>query len=104
VIQRDERRMALEREVAQQRKAIAKEEDYIRRNIAGRKSAQAGPPRATRATAAALAPPGEADALTLTLEIAERGGDQALVADRLTVAIGQRVLVRGFSAVARRAR
>ena len=103
VIQRDERRMALEREVAQQRKAIAKEEDYIRRNIAGRKSAQARGRRARLERLPRLSPPpGEADALTLTLEIAERGGDQALVADRLTVAVGERVLVRGFSAVARR--
>ncbi|HEX7025118.1 MAG TPA: ATP-binding cassette domain-containing protein, partial [Gemmatimonadales bacterium] len=38
----------------------------------------------------------------LRLEIAERGGDQVLVADHLTVAVGSRVLVRDFSSVARR--
>jgi ATPase subunit of ABC transporter with duplicated ATPase domains len=41
VTQRAERQLALERQVAQQRKLIAKEEDYIRRNIAGQNSAQA---------------------------------------------------------------
>jgi ATP-binding cassette subfamily F protein 3 len=40
--------------------------------------------------------------MALRLEAADRGGDQAIVADRLTVAVGDRVLVREFSAVARR--
>jgi len=40
--------------------------------------------------------------MILRLEIAERGGDQALVADHVTVTVGDRVLVRDFSAVARR--
>jgi len=40
--------------------------------------------------------------MVVRLEAAERGGDQALVAERLTVAVGDRVLVRDFSAVARR--
>ncbi|HEV8357794.1 MAG TPA: ABC-F family ATP-binding cassette domain-containing protein [Gemmatimonadales bacterium] len=103
VTQRDARRLALEREVARQDKAIAREEDYIRRNLAGRNSAQARGRRARLARLPRLSPPpGEAGALTLNLEIAERGGDQALVAERLTVAVGDRVLVREFSAVARR--
>ena len=42
----------------------------------------------------------------LRLEVAERGGDQVLVADRATVMVpggdGERVLVRDFSTVARR--
>ena len=40
--------------------------------------------------------------LVITPKVSERGGDQVLVADRLTVAVDQRVLVRDFSAVARR--
>ena len=103
VTQRAERQLALARAVAQQRKVIAKEEDYIRRNIAGRMSNQAKGRRAKLARLPRLSPPpGEADAMILRLEIAERGGDQALVADHVTVTVGDRVLVRDFSAVARR--
>ncbi len=103
VTQRAEREAALARAVAQQRKIIAKEEDYIRRNIAGRMSAQAKGRRAKLERLPRLSPSaGEADALFLRLEIAERGGDQAVVADKITVAIGERVLVKNFSAVARR--
>ena len=40
--------------------------------------------------------------MSLTLEIDERGGDQALVADKIDVTVGERVLVKDFSAVARR--
>ena len=40
--------------------------------------------------------------MALRLETAERGGDQVLVADKLSVSVGSRVLVREFSSVARR--
>ncbi len=103
VTQKAERDLALARAVAQQRKLIAKEEDYIRRNIAGRNSAQAKGRRAKLSRLPRLSPPpGEADAMVLRLTVNERGGDQALVADRLSVAVGERTLVRDFSAVARR--
>jgi ATP-binding cassette subfamily F protein 3 len=103
VTQRAERQLALERQVAQQRKQIAKEEEYIRKNIAGRMSAQAKGRRARLERLPRLSPqPGESEAMTVRLDIRERGGDQALVADRVTVAIGERVLVRDFSSVARR--
>ncbi|MCU0623013.1 MAG: ATP-binding cassette domain-containing protein [Gemmatimonadaceae bacterium] len=103
VTQRAERRMALDRQVEQQRKFIAKEEDYIRRNIAGQNSAQAKGRRSKLARLPRLSPPpGEAGAMALTLEIADRGGDQVLVADKLTVGVGERTLVQGASVVARR--
>ncbi|NOT06897.1 MAG: ABC-F family ATP-binding cassette domain-containing protein [Gemmatimonadales bacterium] len=103
VTQREERRLALERQVAQQRKQIAKEEDYIRRNIAGRMSAQAKGRRAKLARLPRLSPPpGESEAMTLRLEASERGGDQVLVTEHLDVAIGTRPLIRDFTAVARR--
>ena len=41
MIQRAERRLSLERQVDQQRKFIAKEEDFIRRNLAGQNTKQA---------------------------------------------------------------
>jgi ATP-binding cassette, subfamily F, member 3 len=103
VTQRAERQLTLERQVAQQRKLIAKEEDYIRRNIAGQNSAQAKGRRARLARLPRLsAPPGEREAMSVRFAGAERGGDQVLVVDRLRVTIGNRTLVRDFSTVARR--
>jgi ATP-binding cassette, subfamily F, member 3 len=103
VTQRAERELAHERQVAQQRKVIAKEEDYIRRNIAGRNSAQAKGRRARLARLPRLsAPPGEREAMSVRFGAGERGGDQVLVVDRLRVTIGDRTLVRDFSTVARR--
>jgi ATP-binding cassette subfamily F protein 3 len=103
VRQREERLLALERQVSQQRRFIAKEEEFIRRHLAGQNSAQArGRQRKLARLPRLSPPPGEAEAMALKLEIAERSGDQALVVDRLTVGIGDRVLIRDFSDVVRR--
>ncbi|HEU5219999.1 MAG TPA: ABC-F family ATP-binding cassette domain-containing protein [Gemmatimonadales bacterium] len=103
VTQREERRLALDRQIAKQDKLIAKQEDYIRRNMAGRMAAQAAGRKAILNRLPRLsAPPGESEAMSLRLDISARGGDQALVTDKLGVTIGDRVLLRGFSSVARR--
>ena len=103
VKQRAERQLTLERQVAQQRKVIAKEEDYIRRNIAGQNSAQAKGRRARLARLPRLsAPPGEREAMSVRFGDSERGGDQVLVVERLRITMGDRTLVRDFSTVARR--
>ena len=103
VTQRAERQLALERRVEQQRKFFEKEEDYIRRNIAGQNTAQAKGRRTRLARLPRLSPPpSEGSTLSWTLEISERGGDQVLVADKLTVGVDGRVLVRDFSASVRR--
>ena len=103
VKQRAERALALERQVNEQRRMIAREEDYIRRNIAGGNSAQAKGRRSRLARLPRLSPPpAEEDAMALRLEAGERGGDQALVVDKVTVSVAGRRLVRDFSAVARR--
>jgi len=103
VTQRAERQLALERQVAQQRKVVAKEEDYIRRNIAGRNSAQAKGRRARLARLPRLSPPpGEGEAMSVRFAAAGRGGDQVLVVEQLRIAIGERSLVRDFSTVVRR--
>jgi ATP-binding cassette subfamily F protein 3 len=103
VTQRAERQLALERQVTQQRKVVAKEEEYIRRNIAGRNSAQAKGRRARLARLPRLSPPpGEGEAMSVTFAAAERGGDQVLVVERLRVTIGDRTLVRDFTGTARR--
>ncbi len=103
VRQREERLLALERQVAQQRKMIAREEDYIRRNIAGRNSSQAKGRRARLERLPRLSPPpGEAGAMTLRLEISGRGGDQTVVADKLEVRVGERLLAGNVNLIARR--
>ena len=103
VQQRAERRLALERQVDQQRKMIAKEEDYIRRNIAGQNTAQAKGRRKRLDRLPRLTPPpGAGGTMELRLEISERGGDRVISAEALTVAIGDRTLVRDFSATANR--
>ena len=103
VRQRAERMLTLERQVAAQRKMIAREEDYIRRNIAGQNSAQAKGRRTRLERLPRLSPPpGESDAMSLRFEAGERGGDQVVIAEKLGIRIGDRWLVRDFTAVARR--
>ena len=101
--QRAERELALARAVAQQRKVIAKEEDYIRRNIAGRMSAQAKGRRASSpACPGCRPPPGKAERCRSRSRSTSAAATRSLVADKLDVTVGERVLVRDFSAVARR--
>jgi ATP-binding cassette subfamily F protein 3 len=103
VVQRAERQLAQERQAVQQQKFIAKEEDYIRRNIAGQNTAQAKGRRTRLERLPRLSPPpGEGGALSWKLEITERGGDQVLSTDKLTVTAGDRTLVRAFSSTVRR--
>jgi ATP-binding cassette subfamily F protein 3 len=94
VQQRAERILSQQRAVEKQAKTIAKEEDYIRRNIAGRNSAQAKGRRARLERLPRLSPPpGEMGAMSLRLEIGDRGGDRVLHMDRISVRIGERTLV-----------
>ena len=91
--QRAERRLAQARAHAKQARVIAAEEDYIRRNIAGQNSAQAKGRRRRLARVSRLSPPpGEQAAMSLRLDVAERGGDQVLALDRVSLSIGGRTL------------
>ena len=97
--QRTERRLAQQRAFTKQSRVVAAEEDYIRRNIAGQNSAQAkGRRRRLMRVSRLSPPPGEEGAMALRLEADERGGDQVLVADKVTLAIEGRTLLRDFSA------
>jgi ATP-binding cassette subfamily F protein 3 len=105
VVQRTERRLAQQRQFDKQQRVIAAEEDYIRRNIAGQNSKQAKGRRKRLERVGRLSPPpGEEGVMALRLEASERGGDQVLVADRVTVTVhgaqdaAPRVLVEDFSA------
>jgi ATP-binding cassette subfamily F protein 3 len=102
-MQRAERELTMARQAEQQRKMIAKEEDFIRRNIAGRNSAQAKGRRAKLSRLPRLSPPpGEAGAMSLRLETDVRSGDQAVVAEKLVVKVGERTLLRDVNVIARR--
>ena len=99
VNQRAERRLSQQRAYDKQSRVIASEEDFIRRNIAGQKSAQAkGRRRRLSRVGRLSAPEGEEGVMSLRLEADARGGDQVLVAEKVRVGIGDRVLVDGFSA------
>jgi ATP-binding cassette subfamily F protein 3 len=97
--QRAERRLAQQRAYQKQSRVIQQEEDFIRRNIAGQNSAQAKGRRRRLVRLSRLSPTAaEEGTMALRLEADARGGDQVLVADRLRLAIEQRVLLEEFSA------
>ena len=103
VSQRAERRLSRDREVERQRKFIAKEEDYIRRNIAGVNTSQAKGRRKRLDRLPRLTPPpGAEGSMVLRLEASERGGDRVITADKLTVKVADRTLVSNFTGVALR--
>ena len=103
VRQRDERRLAQTRSFEQQRRVIANEEDYIRRNIAGQNSRQAKGRRTRLARMPRLSPPSsEEDAMALRLEARERGGDQVLVAENVRIDVEGRTLLEQLTSTIRR--
>jgi ATP-binding cassette subfamily F protein 3 len=98
VAQRAERRLAQQRAFDQQQRVIAKESDYIARNIAGQNSKQAKGRRKRLERLPRLSPVIGADGtMALRFEVADRGGDQVVTARNVTVAVGDRALVDRFS-------
>ena len=104
LVQREERRLSLQRSYDKQRKVIASEEDYIRRNIAGQNTKQAKGRRKRLSRLPRLSGPTaeENSALALRLELSERGGDQVAVASHVTLDVEGRTLISDFSATIRR--
>ena len=103
VPQRAERRLTRERELERQRAYVKKEEEYIRRNIAGVNSFQAKGKRKRLERLPRLAPPpGDPAAMNLQFNVGERGGDQVVAIKDLRVEVPDRVLVDDFTAVLRR--
>jgi ATP-binding cassette, subfamily F, member 3 len=103
VPQRAERRLTRERELEKQRAYVKKEEEYIRRNLAGVNSFQAKGKRKRLERLPRLAPPpGDPAAMSLEFKVAERGGDQVVAIKNLRVEVPGRVLVDDFTAVLRR--
>lgn len=96
--------LTFQRQLDKQQKFIAKEEEYIRRHLAGVNSAQAKGRRSKLGRLPRLSPPpGESDAMTLRLEIGDRGGDRVLHTDKLRVTVGDRVLLEDVTLTAMRA-
>jgi ATP-binding cassette subfamily F protein 3 len=98
VAQRAERRLTQQRAYEQQQRTIAHEQDYIARNIAGQNSRQAKGRRKRLERLPRLSPVVTADgAMAIRFEAAERGGDQVVVAQNVSVGVGGRTLVERFS-------
>ena len=104
VAQRAERRLSQERAFEKQRKVIADEEDYIRRNIAGQNTKQAKGRRKRLSRMPRLSGPTseEGSAMGLRLDLSERGGDQVAIARDVTIAVEGRTLIKGFTATIQR--
>ena len=97
VQQRQERRLAQQRAFDKQQKVIAAQVDYIARNLAGVNTKQAKGRRKLLTRLPRLgAPVGEDGTMSLRLDIAERGGDQVAVAEKLRVEVEGRVLIDKF--------
>ena len=98
VAQRVERRLAQQRAFEQQQRTIAKESDYIARNIAGQNTKQAKGRRKRLERLPRLSPViGAEGTMAVRFEVAERGGDQVVSAKNVSVAVGARVLVQRFN-------
>jgi ATP-binding cassette, subfamily F, member 3 len=103
VTQRDEKRLAQQRSFDKQQKFIANQEDYVRRNLAGQNTKQAKGRRKLLARLPRLSSPiGQEGSMALRLDTGERGGDQVVVADHVTIGVEGRVLIEDFSTALKR--
>ena len=98
VAQRAERRLAQQRAFDQQQRVIAKESDYIARNIAGQNSRQAKGRRKRLERLPRLSPViGAEGTMALRFDVADRGGDQVVAAKNVSVGVAGRTLVEKFN-------
>lgn len=103
VRQRAERRLSQVRAFDKQSKAIAREEDYVRRNIAGQNSRQAKGRRKRLEWLPRLSPPPDDEAaMAVRFAPGERGGDLVAIFEHATVRIGERTLLHDFTEWVRR--
>ncbi len=107
-LQRAERRLSQQRAFDQQRRTVAKEEEYIRRNLAGQNTKQAkGRRKKLERLPRLSAPSGDQGVMTLRLEPNERGGDRVADFEKLKVTVPEidgteRLLLDKFTATIRR--
>jgi ATP-binding cassette subfamily F protein 3 len=99
VIQRNERRLTQQRQYDQQKRVIAAETDYIARNIAGVNTKQAkGRRKRLERLPRMSAPNGDEATMAVRFVSQDRGGDRVIIAEHLGVSIGDRPLIKDFSA------
>jgi ATP-binding cassette, subfamily F, member 3 len=98
ILQRTERRLTQQRQFEQQQRTIAKESDYIARNIAGQNTRQAKGRRKRLDRLPRLsAPIGADESMSLRFDVAHRGGDRVVSAVNAGVRVEDRVLVERFT-------
>jgi ATP-binding cassette subfamily F protein 3 len=103
VNQRSERRLAQQRAFDQQQRKVSAESDYIARNIAGQNTRQAKGRRKRLERMPRLSPPvQDEDSMALRFDSGERGGDIVVSAANVTVKVGERTLVTGFTGAVHR--
>jgi len=107
VQQREERRLAQQRQFDKQQAKITSEMDYIARNLAGQNTRQAKGRRKLLARMPRLSAPIGADGvMALRLDAGNRSGDRVIEANHVTVGVptanGPRTLVRDVSVVLER--
>ncbi|MEO6445406.1 MAG: ABC-F family ATP-binding cassette domain-containing protein [Gemmatimonadaceae bacterium] len=103
VQQRAERRLSQQRAFDKQSKSIAREEDYIRRNIAGQNTKQAKGRRKRLVWLPRMSqPPDDESAMGVRFPPGDRGGDQVAVFEKAGVKIDDRVLLEDFTEWVRR--
>jgi ATP-binding cassette subfamily F protein 3 len=99
VEQRSLRRLTQQRQFEKQEKKIASEQDYIARNLAGQNTKQAKGRRKLLARMPRLsAPVGGEAVMSVRFEVAERGGDRVVVAERARIQVDDRVLIDDLNA------
>ncbi|MEQ1692504.1 MAG: ATP-binding cassette domain-containing protein, partial [Gemmatimonas sp.] len=110
IMQREERRLTLQRQFDQQQRKIASESDYIARNLAGQNTRQAKGRRKLLARMPRLSAPIGADGvMAIRLSAGNRSGDRVIEAEHVTVAVpshekghAMRELVRDLTVVLER--
>src|SRR5205814_1875501 len=104
ITQREERRLSQQRTFDKQRKLIASEEDYIRRNIAGQNSRQAKGRRKRLSRLPRLSGPlsEDASAMGLALDLSERGGDQVAIVRGVKLGVDGRTLIEDLTTTIQR--
>ena len=95
--QKELREESLRRAVDLQQKEIAKQEEYIRRNLAGQNTRQAKGRRKRLERLERLEGPASEDAVRIALVAETRGGDRVLDAKGLSVRFGDRQLFKDVS-------
>ena len=102
VKQREERRLAQQREYEQQQELIARTEDFVRRNLAGQKTKQAKSRRNMLERMERVEAVRETRHATFGIKDVVRAGDNVLAVSDLAVGYGKTVLAGGMHFLVRR--